>query len=100
MEFPMQFPRELFKRAGLTPSDVAALCEVSRVTGWRWMRGSEDGSDVGVNIFLHDRVGRVVENVESTLAGGALPDVSLVNTPPADRLVKIKAILRQNRPSK
>lgn len=96
----MQFPHALFKQAGLTPSDVAALCEVSRVTGWRWMRGAEDGTNVGVNIFLHDRVGRVVANVQSALDAGALPEVSLVNLPPADRLAKIKTILRQNRPSK
>lgn len=96
----MYFPHALFKQAGLTPSDVAALCDVSRVTGWRWMRGDETGGDVGVNIFLHDRVARVVENVKSALDAEALPDVSLVNMPPADRLAKIRTILRQNRPSK
>ena len=96
----MQFPRALFKQAGLTPADVAALCEVSRVTGWRWMRGAEDGTDVGVNLFLRDRVSRVVENVQAALDAGALPDVILVNLPPADRLAKLDTILRQNRPEK
>lgn len=96
----MQFPHALFKQAGLTPSDVAALCEVSRVTGWRWMRGADDGTDVGVNIFLHDRVSRVAANVEAALEAQTLPDVSLVNLPPTDRMSKIKSILRQNRPAK
>lgn len=96
----MQFPHALYKQAGLTPSDVADLCDVSRVTGWRWMRGDDDGADVGVNIFLRDRVAKVTDNVKQALDAGALPDVALVNLPPRERVSKIKTILRQNRPSK
>lgn len=96
----MQFPHELYKKAGLLPADVAALCDVSRVTGWRWMRGEEDGAEVGVNLFLRDRVARVTANVKQALDAGALPDVTLVNLPTRERTSKLKSILRQNRPSK
>lgn len=96
----MQFPHELYKKAGLLPADVAALCDVSRVTGWRWMRGEDNGAEVGVNLFLRDRVARVTANVKQALDAGALPDVTLVNLPARERASKLKTILRQNRPSK
>lgn len=96
----MLFPHILFKQAGITPPDVARLCEVSRVTSWRWMRGNDDGSGVGVNVFLHDRVAKVESGVQRALDSGALPDVALVSMSPKDRVSKLKTILRQNRPTK
>ena len=96
----MLFPHTLFKKAGLTPSDVSALCEVSRVTGWRWMSGGEDGAGVGVNIFLRDRVKKAADEVRHALEFGALPDVNLIGMPPAARADRIKAILRNARLSK
>lgn len=96
----MLFPHTLFKKAGLTPSDVSTLCEVSHVTGWRWMRGGADGAGVGVNIFLRDRVQKLADEVSRALEVGALPDVELIGMPPAARAERIKTILRQSRQSK
>lgn len=96
----MQFPHALFKQAGLTPSDVATLCDVSRVTGWRWMRGNQDGAAVGVNIFLRDRVQRVTDRVSRALEDGALPDVSLMSLPPGQRVARLETLLNRYRPSK
>ena len=36
----MQFPHEVFKAAGLGPTDVAGLFGVSRVTAHKWLRGA------------------------------------------------------------
>lgn len=93
----MLFPHVLFKKAGLTPSDVSALCGVSRVTGWRWMSGGEDGAGAGVNIFLRDRVQKVADEIRHALEAGALPDVDLIGMPPGARAERIKTILRNAR---
>ena len=54
----MHFPHKLFKTAGLNSTDVANLCDVSRITGYRWLQGvNRNGTEgVGVNLFLRDRV--------------------------------------------
>lgn len=97
----MLFPHALFKKAGLTPSDVSTLCDVSRVTGWRWMTGGRDGgSGAGVNIFLRDRVQKVADEVRRALEAGALPDVELIGMPPAARAERIKNILRNAQTTK
>ena len=64
------------------------------------MRGAEDGAEVGINIFLQDRVADVVASVRQAMEAGALPDISLVGMPPAKRADKLKTILRQYRQSK
>ena len=99
-EFSMQFPYALFRQAGLTPSDVAALCDVSRVTGWRWMRGDDDGAEVGVNIFLQERVARATACVRKAVEAGVLPDMELIALPTAKRVDKLKDILRPYWPTK
>lgn len=90
----MKFPHTLFRQAGLTPSDVAGLCGVSRVTGWRWMRGGDDGSEVGVNIFLQERVARAAACVRKAMEAGVLPDMELIALPAAKRIDKLEDILR------
>lgn len=98
----MHFPHQLFKSAGLNSTDVAKLCGVSRITGYRWLQGtSRNGSEgVGVNIFLQDRVAKVSGPVAAALDAGALPDETLSKLPPEKRAVRIKSILNKHRTKK
>lgn len=94
----MNFPHELFLKAGLNSTDVANVFDVSRITGYRWLRGvSRSGSPgVGVNIFLRDRVARVAAQVESAIEAGDLPDAELKQRPPHERAERIKSILAKH----
>lgn len=98
----MQFPHTLFKDAGLAAADVAALFGVSRVTGHRWLKGSDrNGNDsVGVNVFLRDRVAKLVPSVEHAVRAGALPAPHLAALPPAKRVKEVRSILKMYRPAK
>ena len=97
----MQFPHQLFKDAGLNPTDVANLCEVSRITGYRWLRGvNRQGRAVGVNIFLRSRVRRLVGPLQAALDDGALPNEAIKKLPPKARATKLKAILKLYRQEK
>lgn len=83
----MQFPHQLFLDAGLVSTDVAALVGVSRITGYRWLKGS------GVNIFLRRRVEKVSQRVQAALDAGRLPDRELSKKAPGDRAKELKSIL-------
>lgn len=98
----MLFPHLLFRQAGLNPADVANLCKVSRITGWRWLKGSsrQGTPGAGVNLFLRDRVARVAANVTAAVEAGALPDEQLDLLAPPARAAKIKSILKQHRTTK
>lgn len=98
----MQFPRALFKQAGLNPIDIASLFGVSRVTGWRWLTGvdrhgrpTDEGG--GVHLFLRDRVTKVAAQVQGAVNAGVLPDPSIQAMEPEARATKIKRILKQYR---
>lgn len=98
----MQFPHQLFKRAGLNPTDVANLCNVSRITGWRWLLGVNRRGlpGVSVNQFLRTRVARLVPPLERAVEAGALPDEEVTKLPPKRRAAEIKSILSQYRVKK
>lgn len=98
----MQFPHLLFKQAGLNPTDIANLVGVSRITGWRWLQGvNRRGLPGGsVNIFLKDRVAKLVPPIQLAVEAGALPDQTIACLPPEKRAVKLKSIIRQYRISK
>ena len=98
----MQFPHLLFRRAGLTPTDIAHLCNVSRITGYRWLQGVNRRGmpGVGVNIFLQDRVARLVPPLELAIEAGALPDEEIAKLPPVKRARKLKSIISQYRAKK
>lgn len=87
----MIFPHTLFRQAGLNTTDVAAICDVSRVTGARWLSGA------GVNVLLQDRVAKIVSSVEAAVDAGALPDPDIAALPPAKRRTRIKALLSKHR---
>lgn len=93
----MLFPHLLFRQAGLNPTDVAGLCRVSRISGYRWLLGVDRRGQpgVGVNIFLQDRVERVAVPLALAVKAGVLPDPSIAKLTPAKRLVKLRGILRQ-----
>lgn len=98
----MQFPRSLFKQAGLNPTDIANLFGVSRVTGWRWLSGTDrhgrtTEQGVGVNIFLRDRVKATAALVQGAVDAGVLPDPKIQALEPESRAAKIKRILKQYR---
>lgn len=90
----MQFPHQLFQKAGFKSADVGALYGVSRVTGHRWLKGA------CVNIFLQDRVTKLIAPVTAAVAAGALPDPAIAQLPPKKRVAKIKSILNQHRMKK
>lgn len=94
----MLFPHELFLKAGLNSTDVANVFDVSRITGYRWLRGiSRSGAPgVGVNIFLRDRVARVASQIKSAVVAGDLPDAELKQLPPSQRAERIKSILAKH----
>ncbi|OWT53389.1 hypothetical protein [Candidimonas nitroreducens] len=90
----MQFPHTLHKRAGLNATDIAALYDVTRTTGFRWLRGG------GVNRFLVDRVTKTTTAVQAAVDAGILPDGDVTGMPPARRIVAIRAALRGRRMTK
>lgn len=98
----MQFPHELFKTAGLNSTDIANLCGVSRITGYRWLQGTDRNGapGVGVNIFLQDRVSKVAAPLTAAVNDGVLPDEELTKLPPQQRATKIKSIINQYRQKK
>jgi hypothetical protein len=98
----MQFPTLLFKQAGLTSGDVAALCGVSRITGYRWLKGtSRSGAEgVGVNVFLQAKVSTVASRVGRAVASGDLPDAQLAKLTAAQRVKTLRSILNQYRKQK
>lgn len=98
----MQFPHKLFKQAGLNSTDVANLCGVSRITGYRWLLGvGRNGAPgVGVNIFLEDRVNKVTAPIAAAVAAGVLPDAELSKLAPTKRATRIKSIIHQFRVKK
>lgn len=98
----MHFPHQLFKTAGLNSTDIANLCGVSRITGYRWLQGtSRNGTEgVGVNIFLRDRVTKIAAPVAAAVDAGALPDEALAKLPPEKRASRIKTILNKHRTKK
>lgn len=98
----MHFPHELYKSAGLNSTDIANLFGVSRITGYRWLKGTDrNGAEgVGVNIFLRPSVTKVSRHLESAVAAGALPDQNLTKLPPTKRAAKLKSIINKHRPKK
>jgi hypothetical protein len=97
----MQFPHSLFKQAGLNAADVASLCEVSRVTGHRWLKGvGRNGKPVGVNVFLRDRVTKLTARIERAVQAGALPCVTISDLPPAKRAAKLRSVTNKFRTAK
>ena len=85
------FPSALYKRAGLAPADIANLVGVSRVTGYRWLRGQQ----VGVNRFLQARVGALSSAVEAAVEAGDLPDVEAMSLHrPAERHTRYVKLLK------
>lgn len=98
----MQFPHLLFRQAGLNPTDVANLCNVSRITGYRWLLGVNRRGlpGVGVNIFLQDRVAKLVPALQQAVESGALPNAEIAKLPPAKRASKLKSIIHQHRAKK
>lgn len=98
----MQFPHQLFKAAGLNTTDVASLCGVSRITGFRWLKGTDRQGNpgVGVNIFLQDRVNKLTAQVQAALDAGALPNDEIIALPPDKRTKKIRSVINQFRTKK
>lgn len=98
----MQFPTLLFKQAGLTSGDVAALCGVSRITGYRWLKGtSRSGADgVGVNVFLQAKVSTVANKLKQAVDAGELPRADLTELPAEKRVKTLRSILNQYRKQK
>ena len=97
----MQFPYTIYKQAGLNASDVAALCEVSRITGHRWLKGvGRNGKPVGVNFFLRDRVAKLTVRIERAVQAGALPNESITALPPAKRAAKLRSVTNKFRTAK
>lgn len=99
----MHFPSQLFKSAGLNSTDVANLVGVSRITGYRWLQGTNraTGADgVGVNVFLQDKVSRLVAPLTEAVANGALPNEDVQNLEPKKRAARIRAIINQYRSKK
>lgn len=92
----MQFPSDLFKAAGLNSTDVAELCGVSRVTGYRWLSGvSRQGTKgVGVNVFLQDRVAKIAGAVHKAVDARVLPNPAVTQMPPEKRVAKLRSILK------
>lgn len=92
----MLFPSDLFKNAGLNSTDVAELCGVSRVTGYRWLSGvNRHGTEgVGVNLFLQARVAAVAEAVRKAVAKKVLPNEEVAKLPPAKRVDTLRTILQ------
>lgn len=88
----MDFPHLLFKDAGLNATDVANLIGVSRVTGHRWLNGGR-----GVNIFLQEKVKKVIPPLTKAVKSGALPNPDILKLPPAKRVTRIRSILRKNK---
>lgn len=99
----MQFPHQLFKSAGLNSTDIAHLLDVSRITGYRWLQGVDrrTGTEgVGVNVFLRDRVTKLVTPIEAAVQAGALPDEGVAKLAPKKRAAKLRAIINQYRSKK
>ncbi len=97
----MQFPHTLFKQAGLNAADVAALCDVSRITGHRWLKGvGRNGKPVGVNVFLRDRVSKLTIRIERALEAGVLPCDTIAVLPPAKRAAKLRSVTNKFRTAK
>lgn len=99
----MHFPSQLFKSAGLNSTDVANLVNVSRITGYRWLQGvnRSTGTDgVGVNVFLQDRVTRLVAPLTEAVALGVLPDPEVSKLTPKKRAARLRAIINQYRSKK
>lgn len=95
----MQFPHALCKQAGLNTADVATLCDVSRVTGYRWLKGTDRaGHDgVGVNVFLRDRVTKLAGSLQAAVDAGVLPSEEIAKLPPKKRATKLRSIINQYR---
>jgi len=99
----MQFPSDIYRAAGITASDIAALAGVSRITGYRWLQGKNrsTGADgVGVNVFLQDRVAKLTASVTNAVAAKALPNPTVMQLTPAQRAKKLRSILNQHRTKK
>lgn len=99
----MQFPHQLFKTAGLNSTDVANLCGVSRITGYRWLQGinRKNGTEgVGVNLFLRDRVTDLAAPLKEAVADGALPDPVAAKLSPPKRAEYLRTIINQYRSNK
>jgi hypothetical protein len=98
----MQFPHQLFKSAGLNSTDIAHLVDVSRITGYRWLQGVDrkGAEGVGVNVFLRDRVAKLITHLEAAVQAGALPDAEVAKLTPKKRAAKLRAILNQYRSKK
>ena len=98
----MQFPHVLFNKAGLNSADIAGLFGVSRITGHRWLKGTDRNGKVGVgvNIFLQDRVAKMTAPLEAAVEAGALPNLEITKLPPNKRAPKIRAIINQYRQKK
>lgn len=94
----MKFPSDLYLQAGLNSTDLANIFGVSRITGYRWLRGvSRSGkSGVGVNIFLQDLVKKTTAQVQSAVDAGDLPHGGINALPPARREPLIRAILNKH----
>ena len=92
----MQFPHTLFKAAGLNSTDVALLFGVSRVTGYRWLSGTDrhGGDGVGINIFLQERVAKMVPIIERAIESGTLPNHEMIKLPPSERFATLKSVLK------
>ena len=91
----MKFNSALYKTAGFNSTDVANLFGVSRVTGYRWLKGTSraGAAGVGVNIFLQDRVAATTASLARAVDKGLLPDAAVAALPPGERATKITAIL-------
>lgn len=93
----MLFPRELFQQAGLNSTDASNLFEVSRVTGWRWMRSQ---NRPGVNALIQKRVKQGALAVSKAMAAGDLPSSELTKLAPHLRIEALRGILSKHHPEK
>lgn len=91
----MKFRSDLYKSAGLNSTDIANLFGVSRVTGYRWLKGTDRAGDsgVGVNIFLQERVAAMDTAVERALKQKRLPDAEMATLAPDERAARLNDIL-------
>lgn len=93
----MKFPSDLYLQAGLNSTDLANIYGVSRITGYRWLRGTSRSNTpgVGVNIFLQDLVEETTAQVQAAIDAGDLPNYAIAILPPARREPLYKAILNK-----
>lgn len=91
----MQFPHQIYKRAGLNSTDLANLFGVSRITGYRWLLGVNRRGEpgVGVHVFLRKKVAEVTSKVNAALEAGLLPNHEIRKLPPEVRADKLCALL-------